>query len=54
MNPMTIKILFFGSVIFAVLLEIAGDIFFKEWSINGKNILFYMRIFLYIVGTVFF
>ncbi len=29
MNPMTIKILSFGSVIFAVLLEIAGDIFFK-------------------------
>ncbi len=47
------KLIFFGFIILAVLLEIAGDIFFKEWSVNGKNILFYAGMLIYISGTLF-
>jgi len=48
-----LKFAFFGLIALAVALEAAGDIFFKKWSIDSKNILLYVGLFVYFIGTIF-
>ena len=47
------KLIFFALVILAVALEVIGDIFFKKWSIEHKNILVYVGLGIYFIGTIF-
>jgi multidrug transporter EmrE-like cation transporter len=50
MNP---KLIFFGLVGIAVILEVIGDIYFKKWSIEHSNVLLIVGLLIYFVGTVF-
>lgn len=47
------KSIFLGLIALAVILEVAGDIFFKKWSIGGKDILLYVGLLIYFIGTFF-
>ena len=47
------KSIFFGLIALAVALEVVGDIFFKKWYIDNKNILLYVGLLIYFVGTIF-
>jgi len=49
----TLKLIFFGLIILATALEVAGDIFFKKWSIGGKNIILILGFLIYALGTIF-
>ena len=49
----SLKIIFLFLVALAVVFEIIGDILSKKWSINHKNILLYLGLLVYFVGTVF-
>ncbi|PIN94416.1 hypothetical protein COU53_03620 [Candidatus Pacearchaeota archaeon CG10_big_fil_rev_8_21_14_0_10_30_48] len=49
----TIKLIFFLLIILAVALEVIGDIFFKKWAIDNKNILLYLGLSIYLIGTIF-
>jgi len=53
MAQIVLKLAFFGLVVLAVVFEVIADIFFKKWSINAKNVLFYAGLFLYFIGTIF-
>lgn len=53
MAPQIIKLIFFGLIALAVAFEVAEDIFFKKWSLEGKNILLTAGLFVYFIGTVF-
>ena len=35
------------------LLEVVGDVFFKKWSTDSKNILLYIGLLIYFIGTIF-
>ena len=48
-----LKIIFFMLIALAVLLEVAGDILFKKWSIGNKNILLVLGLIIYFIGTIF-
>jgi len=50
---MTEKYIFLGLLLLAVILEVAADILFKKWTINGKNLLLYIGLAVYFVGTIF-
>jgi len=52
-SGITFKIIFFGLVILAVALEVAGDIFFKKWAIESKGVLLYIGLLIYFIGTIF-
>ena len=52
-STITLKIIFFGLIALAVTLEVVGDIFFKKWSIESKDILLYAGLLIYFVGTIF-
>jgi multidrug transporter EmrE-like cation transporter len=52
-SEIALKFIFFGLITLAVALEVVGDIFFKKWSINNKNILLYAGLLIYFIGTVF-
>lgn len=47
------KIIFFTLTTIAVLLEVVGDIYFKKWSLENKNLLLYLGLFIYFIGTIF-
>lgn len=47
------KIIFFSLILLGATFEVIGDIYFKKWSIAGKNLLFYVGIIAYSVGTIF-
>lgn len=47
------KYIFFGLIALAVVLEVAGDIFFKKWALENKNLLLYIGLLIYFVGTIF-
>lgn len=49
MNP---KLLFFGLIIVAVILEIAADIMFKKWAIDNKSYVLAVGLFVYCIGTI--
>jgi len=48
-----LKLIFFGLILLATALEVVGDIFFKKWSLSGKNIILVLGFIIYTVGTVF-
>ena len=52
-SEIILKITFFSLIILATVFEVVGDIFFKKWSIGSKNILLYIGLLAYCVGTVF-
>jgi len=52
-SEITLKFVFFGLIIIATLLEVAGDIFFKKWGLGGKNILLISGFVIYAIGIVF-
>lgn len=52
-SEITLKFIFFGLIILAVAFEVVGDIFFKKWSIDSKNILLYVGLLIYFIGTIF-
>lgn len=53
MTPQTVKLIFFSLIALAVVFEVAGDIFFKKWSLGGKSILLAAGLLVYFIGTVF-
>lgn len=52
-QELTIKFLFFAMILLATLFEVAGDIFFKKWSMGGKNALIIIGFLIYAIGTIF-
>jgi multidrug transporter EmrE-like cation transporter len=52
-SEIALKFIFFGLIALAVAFEIVGDIFFKKWSIGSKNILLYVGLLIYFIGTIF-
>ena len=48
-----LKIIFFFLIILAVALEVIGDVFFKKWAINSKNIFLVAGLLVYFIGTIF-
>ena len=52
-SEIALKFIFFGLIALAVVLEIVGDIFLKKWSIDNKNILLYVGLLIYFIGTIF-
>ena len=47
------KYIFFGLIALAVILEVAGDVFFKKWALEHKSLLLYVGLLIYFVGTIF-
>jgi len=52
-QEITLKLLFFGLIGLAVILEVVGDILFKKWAINSKNALLIVGLLIYFIGTIF-
>ncbi len=52
-SGIAIKFIFFCLIALAVALEVIGDIFFKKWSIDNRNVLLYVGLLIYFIGTVF-
>lgn len=50
MNP---KLIFFLILIFAVLLEVTGDFYFKKWSTQNKIGLIFLGFLFYTLGSLF-
>jgi len=48
-----LKLTFFGLIFLAVLLEVAGDIFFKKWAVESRSALFIVGMAVYFIGTFF-
>jgi undecaprenyl phosphate-alpha-L-ara4N flippase subunit ArnE len=53
MPPELYKYLFFGLILIAVAFEVAGDVLFKKWAIESRNILLVFGLLIYFAGTVF-
>jgi len=53
-NRIIYKLIFFGLIISAVVIEVVADILFKKWALANKNILLITGVFLYLAGTMFF
>lgn len=51
--PAQMKYLFIILVIVVSILEVAGDIFFKEWTIHKKNIYLIIGAIVYMGATIF-
>jgi len=47
------KVIFLVLVALAVILEVIGDILFKKWSLENRQILIYLGLLIYFIGTVF-
>ena len=52
-SEIALKFIFFGLIALAVALEVVGDVFFKKWSIDNKNILLYVGLLIYFISTIF-
>lgn len=52
-SPAALKIIFFGLITIAVLLEVAGDVLFKKWALGNRNTLLILGLLIYFIGTVF-
>jgi multidrug transporter EmrE-like cation transporter len=50
---MPIKILFWTFTLLGVALEIAGDVFFKKWTIGSRPLLLWVGFGIYTIGTLF-
>ena len=44
--------LFLGVILLAIAFEVAADILFKKWSLDGRNTLLLIGIGLYTIGTI--
>lgn len=53
MSPLLYKIIFFGLLTVAVILEVSADVIFKKWSLEHRSILFALGLFIYLIGTIF-
>lgn len=49
----TFKLIFFGLIVLAVALEVVGDVLFKKWTIDNKNLLLYSGFLIYAISTIF-
>lgn len=47
------KYYFVGLILLGTLFEIAGDFFFKKWSIENKTLILVLGLGLYFIGTIF-
>ena len=47
------KLFFWAFTLLAVGLEIAGDVFFKKWTIGNKSLLLWIGFGIYTFGTLF-
>lgn len=47
------KLIFLFLIALAVGLEVFADIFFKKWSLENKQVVLYLGLVFYFVGTVF-
>ena len=47
------KFIFLILIALAVGLEVFADIFFKKWSMGSKNIILYLGLLFYFIGTIF-
>ncbi|MDD5133614.1 MAG: SMR family transporter [Candidatus Nanoarchaeia archaeon] len=52
-SELFVKFMFFGLIILAVTLEVIGDIFFKKFALENKNVLLIVGLIIYFIGTVF-
>lgn len=52
-SELTLKFIFFFLIALAVSFEVFGDIFFKKWAIDNKNILLFIGLLIYFAGTIF-
>jgi len=52
-SGLTLKFIFFGLIMLGVVLEVTGDIFFKKWALENKNVLLYAGLLIYFVGALF-
>lgn len=46
------KLIFFGLIVVAVVLEIAADIMFKKWAIDSKFHILAVGLTVYFIGTI--
>ena len=53
MSEPALKLIFFLLIIVAGSLEIAGDIFFKKWSLGGRSFLLIVGLMIYFIGSIF-
>ena len=53
MTAENLKPLFLLLILLAVALEVIGDILFKKWSIENKNMLLVTGLLIYFIGTAF-
>lgn len=51
--PASFKVIFFSLMFLAVALEVAADILFRYWSLNGSKLLFVIGLVIYLTGTAF-
>lgn len=47
------KYYFLGLILAGTLFEIAGDFFFKKWSMENKTMILVLGLGLYFIGTIF-
>lgn len=52
MAGITLKALFLILIVLATAFEVIGDVYFKKWSLGGKNILLVLGFVIYAIGTV--
>ncbi len=50
---MSAKILFWTFTLFGVILEIAGDVFFKKWTVENRPLLMWTGFTIYAIGALF-
>jgi multidrug transporter EmrE-like cation transporter len=53
MLQLTPKTIFFSILIIAILLEVAGDVFFKKWSLSSRSAMLVIGAILYFAGSIF-
>ena len=52
-SEIMLRLVFFALIALAVVLEVGGDILFKKWSLEGKNIILITGLIIYFIGTAF-
>ena len=52
-SALSLKIMFFVLIIFGVLFEVTGDIFFKKWGLGNRNYFLAFGLIVYFVGSLF-
>jgi len=53
MDANMLKFVFFGLILLAVVLEVAGDVLFKKWALENRSTLFIAGLAIYFIGTIF-